>query len=210
MAIYQIDAAPSFECNIYLVIGTTGAVLIDAGAGTAAAVQIAQIRRLLGSIPLRGILLTHCHADHCGGVPAFRAAFGCPVRIGAANLPPLREGNGRITSPLGLTPLPPIDAQPLAEGELFDLGPAHRLRVISTPGHTVGSVCFYDEVTRSLFAGDTVFGRTDFPTGSNTDMRRSLLKLINVNIGSLYPGHGTAVLQGAAEVEQANAMMDGL
>jgi len=210
MTIYQLDVAPSFECNIYLVVGDTGAVLIDAGAGTAASLQIVQTRRLLNGVPLFGILLTHCHADHCGGVPAFQAAFGCPVRIGAADLPPLRDGDDSITAPLGLTSPPPIAAHPLNEGDLIDLSPMHRLRVITTPGHTAGGVCFYDEVTRGLFSGDTVFGRTDFPTGSNVDMRQSLCKLLNVNIGSLYPGHGSVVLNGAAEVEQANAMMDGL
>lgn len=71
------------------------------------------------------------------------------------------------------------------------------LEVIETPGHTTGGICLYDQVTGSLFSGDTVFaegiGRTDFEGGDINQLRTSLNKLKKLDIKDLYPGHGPNV-----------------
>ena len=69
-------------------------------------------------------------------------------------------------------------------------------RVISTPGHTKGSVCFYNESEKALISGDTVFyqsyGRTDLPGGSESQMQKSLAKIFETLPKDVlvYPGHG--------------------
>ena len=68
--------------------------------------------------------------------------------------------------------------------------------MLSTPGHTGGSVCFYSEKSGIAFTGDTIFdidiGRMDLPGGSTEDMRSSLLNVVNKwgNEIIIYPGHG--------------------
>ena len=70
-----------------------------------------------------------------------------------------------------------------------------KLKVLSTPGHTPGSVCFVDEKEKICFSGDTLFansiGRMDFPGGSAEEMKKSLMKMDKLD-GSIiiYPGHG--------------------
>ena len=66
-----------------------------------------------------------------------------------------------------------------------------------TPGHTQGSICLLDEEHKAIFTGDTLFansyGRTDFPGGSDEEMRASLTRLLHMNRElTVYSGHGEA------------------
>ena len=84
----------------------------------------------------------------------------------------------------------------------FDLGDA-TLEVLSTPGHTVGSICLFGD-DGSLFTGDTVFpyggvGRFDLETGNFDQLVASVKSLNALGATDLYPGHGEPVLGEAAE-----------
>ena len=66
------------------------------------------------------------------------------------------------------------------------------IKVLNTPGHTKGGVCYIFE--NNIFSGDTLFkgtyGATSFPTGSKTELENSLLKLANLEGNfNVYPGH---------------------
>lgn len=71
-----------------------------------------------------------------------------------------------------------------------------KLKVISTPGHTIGSVCFYMEEEKVLISGDTLFeasvGRSDFPTGSSRQLIESIKTRLFVlpDDTDVFPGHG--------------------
>lgn len=72
------------------------------------------------------------------------------------------------------------------------------IQVLHTPGHTVGSACYYLAEEEVLISGDTLFagsmGRTDLPTGNTRDMDQSLQRLA-LNIPDrvvVYPGHGNS------------------
>jgi glyoxylase-like metal-dependent hydrolase (beta-lactamase superfamily II) len=74
-----------------------------------------------------------------------------------------------------------------------------QLKVISTPGHSIGSMCLYDKKTESLISGDTVFsngdfGRTDLEGGDITELVKSLQKLMKLKVKNIYPGHGPSVI----------------
>lgn len=78
------------------------------------------------------------------------------------------------------------------DGDVIELG-SLKIKVLFTPGHTVGSCCFL--VNDAIFSGDTLFagsmGRTDLPTGSSRDMRESLKRLADLEGDyNVYPGHG--------------------
>ena len=78
------------------------------------------------------------------------------------------------------------------DGDVIELG-SLKIKVLFTPGHTVGSCCFL--VNDAIFSGDTLFagsmGRTDLPTGSSRDMRESLQRLADLEgDDNVYPGHG--------------------
>ena len=154
------------------------------------------------------IILTHPHADHIGGMDILLDEY--PVGMVYDNGMP-------STSKLFLGYVKKlkekkIERKGLVAGDRIDLG-GLTLEVIETPGHTAGSVCYYDASSAALFSGDTVFrsgcGRTDLPTGSDADMRRSLEKLRNVNIRTVYPGHGPVGGDGPASVLGASGTLGG-
>ncbi len=211
MSVHRIETSVPYDSNIYLVKGRS-AVLIDTGTGLDSQSVIARIWELLGGVRLSAVLLTHCHADHVGGLYDILQEFGCPAYISGTEVSALAEADPAVTfsRQLGVG-LRPVQCKKLLPTDVFDLGD-HVLEVIQTPGHTAGSVCFLDRVTRSLFSGDTVFaegyGRTDLLTGSYRDMCGSLRLLRNVNMGTLYPGHGPAAADGKKAVNEAIAMTE--
>lgn len=83
----------------------------------------------------------------------------------------------------------------LADGETFREA-GFEIRLLHTPGHTEGSCCYYLPEEAVLFSGDTLFagsvGRTDFPTSSGADMRKSLQRLLSELPADtrVCPGHG--------------------
>jgi glyoxylase-like metal-dependent hydrolase (beta-lactamase superfamily II) len=89
----------------------------------------------------------------------------------------------------------------LKDGETMDIAGMH-FRVITTPGHTAGSCCYYFEEAGFLLCGDTLFlesvGRTDFPTGSMSDLVRSAKEKLFLlpDDTKVYPGHGDATTIG--------------
>jgi glyoxylase-like metal-dependent hydrolase (beta-lactamase superfamily II) len=96
----------------------------------------------------------------------------------------------------------------LADGERITLAgdPAIPVRVIHTPGHARGHLCFLDEARGSLLAGDMVAGLgmivVDPPEGDMDDYLASLQKMIDLEPRTLFPGHGPAVLDAVAKLEE--------
>src|SRR5580658_10347993 len=118
--------------------------------------QLLGVCRDLG---VRQVIETHGHWDHIQAVPAMRDA-GYEVAVTAADA----------------DMLPSYD-QVLEDDEVLRVGRL-RMRTITTPGHTPGSICFRLEGTPLLFSGDTLFpggpGNTSFPGGDFTTIIRSI------------------------------------
>jgi len=203
MAIEQVDLAQLFDSNIYLITGERN-VLVDSGIGFQSDDTIASLKKMLNNRKLDIIVLTHRHYDHVGGASAMIKEFRpSEIYVGKNDAEPLRKGDRASTlgERFGGT-LEPMNVKDLNEGDIIDVKD-HRLRVIATPGHTIGSICLFDEVTGALFTGDTVFvggvGRSDLPTGSPEHLINSLKKLNTLKINGFYPGHGPAVPDGGNE-----------
>jgi len=200
MQIHQIGGL-GFDSNIYLIIDKTIA-LIDAGTG----LNFEAVERNLGKFKLKPddielLINTHCHFDHAGGDLDFVAA-GCEVAIHELEAELLRKGDRVITLAEGFGEgLEPIEvARELREGDRVELGEL-TLKVLHTPGHTLGSISLYEPRQRLLFSGDTVFcggiGRVDLPTGDAAVMFESLRRLARLEVQKLLPGHGPVAEESA-------------
>lgn len=173
-------------------------LLVDEKTGEGAVVDPAwygdALKKAIGDTKIKYILLTHGHFDHIFGVHGLREASGAKVVIHEKDaghlLDPkksLAEGNFTETQI-------PVEADMFVkDGDILTLGD-EEIKVMHTPGHTMGSVCYICENDRVIFSGDTLFcmtaGRTDFPDGSDEMMIASLKRLIALEGDYVvYPGH---------------------
>lgn len=142
---------------------------------------------------LRYILLTHGHIDHIGGVAFLKENSDAKVLMHRADLPLVKDvAIYAQWFDLNLPPSFAIDDF-LTENQTISIGTIN-LKVISTPGHTPGSVCFIH--SSFVFAGDTLFarsiGRTDLPGGDYEAILLSIKnKLLTLDESTtVFPGHG--------------------
>ena len=145
----------------------------------------------------RAILLTHAHFDHIEGVKALSDDFGgLPVYLSFADAPVI-ENLERQCRFLGQR-VPSLDVplRDVHDGEVLRFGDIE-LEVLTTPGHSPGSVCYLDRKGQLLMSGDTLFagtiGRTDLGNGDYDQLMESIqTKLLPLD-GEIevFPGHGT-------------------
>ena len=94
---------------------------------------------------------------------------------------------------------------PLEDNSEINLGKI-KLKVIYTPGHSKGSVCFYEPKQKILFSGDTVFahGTPSLITisGSKKEYIQSLNKLLKLKINKILPGHGDISLKPKEDIKE--------
>jgi len=178
------------ETNCYIVTDekTLACAVIDPGGDASYLLDYLEENHL----NCRFVLLTHAHFDHTGGVEQVLEETGAALAMHRADNDAAIGGNPyeKFTAPEG--------TQFLADGDVIALD-SLSFTVMTTPGHTPGSVCFLctdsGSGDRAVFAGDTLFrdscGRTDFLLGSTEDMFRSLRRLAELpGNWEVYPGHG--------------------
>ena len=178
-----------FGANTYAItLDNKSAIVIDPSGSH---VESALIKR---GLTAEYVLLTHCHFDHVGGAFALQQA-GARV-VCSDKEKPLVGTNADLFELFG-APRPPFSVdETMSDGEERTFA-GLRVRLLLTPGHTKGSASYLitdEDGKKHLFSGDTLFagsiGRTDFPTGSISDMRASLKKLASLD-GDMpvYAGH---------------------
>jgi glyoxylase-like metal-dependent hydrolase (beta-lactamase superfamily II) len=144
-------------------------------------------------LSLKYVILTHGHGDHVGGVKAVLAAHPeAKLAAGRDEAPILGDPGYNFTEYItGRIETFKPDIL-LSEGDELHIGDAP-LKVIETPGHTVGGISIL--AAGSLFSGDTLFrasiGRTDLPTGDYDVLERSIREKLYTlpDDTEVYPGH---------------------
>ena len=192
MKILTLDLGHEMFANCYL--------LVDEKTGEAAIVDPAwyvdEFKDILekNNAKLKYILLTHGHFDHIFGVHGLREATGAKVVIHFKDAEHLTDPKKSLAEGNMPDPQIPVTADILIkEGDVLNLGD-EEIKVMSTPGHTMGSVCYIIESDKTIISGDTLFcmtaGRTDFPDGSDELMVKSLRRLIAIEGDyRVLPGH---------------------
>jgi endoribonuclease LACTB2 len=199
--------------NTYLVGRGRKRLLLDTGSGLEAYMPVLEeALARIGCDGLEGIVLTHAHPDHIGGVDQVRAHFG---ELPVYKRPwPTGQGLAGPGSPGGaVSPVSVAepDRQAHCRIESIDHGDVvetegARLRAVFTPGHAPDHLCYVLEQEGNLFSGDNVLGigTTVIPGGSGDlgDYMRSLERLRAEKPNRIYPAHGPRIDAGLAKVEE--------
>ncbi|MDX1573897.1 MAG: MBL fold metallo-hydrolase [Methylophaga sp.] len=189
----QCFTVGAFRVNTYLI--TDSATQLSAIIDTGESDDLLQQLLALNPVPqISKILLTHGHLDHAGSLALLQQHFNVPTYLPRLEQPlfaTLPQQGDWFGEPAFNRPCGRIDHF-LDDGDAVQLGET-TLTFISTPGHTPGQGCYYDD--QDIFVGDTIFagsiGRFDLPMGDADVTQQSLKKLMALP-GNLrvHSGHG--------------------
>lgn len=186
----RTETLPPHTHTNCIVVGTDELVAIDPGASDPG--ERDRIHRALREMEEEGrrvkaVLLTHHHGDHAAGAADLAGRLGVPL-CASAPVAERVEGVSRI----------------LEDGEAIELaGPMPmRLRCVLTEGHADGHLCFFEEGSGAVIAGDMVAEGTtiviDPPEGKLGPYLDSLRRLLELPAAALYPAHGFPIPEGPA------------
>jgi para-nitrobenzyl esterase len=170
--LWRIQAIKGTLSTAYLIEGTTEALVIDACTGQEGLREIVQ--QLVGNKPVK-LALTHGHGDHSGGVKYFPEVY-----LHQADAGSLAKN---VTA----------ERRYIDEGTVFDLG-GRTIEVVTIPGHTPGSVAFFDRAGRYMMTGDGIGSTMVWMQISNLPLTTYLasvkkLEAMKGSVDELYVGH---------------------
>ena len=184
-----------FAENIYICHDAGEAVVIDPGSSDAYERQVVLDYLKEHNLKVRHLLLTHAHIDHIIDCAFFADHFEMAFQMHPEDVPLLKASEQQsMMFGIRMNPPPPPGTL-LHEGDEVRFGNA-LWQVLHCPGHSPGSICFYDETNDFVIGGDVLFngsiGRTDLWRGSMDELlysiRTKLLVLPDDTV--VYPGHG--------------------
>lgn len=143
---------------------------------------------------IQAVLLTHGHFDHIMAAEYLRDAYQIPIMAHELEKEVLEYANKNLSDSMGGKSFVLKADKFLKDGDILELL-GTKIKVVYTPGHTIGGVCYFFDKENFLLSGDTLFensvGRTDFPTGSMSTLIHSIKEKLSI-LGDdvvVYPGH---------------------
>ena len=227
--LYYFNENTMLDCNQYIIKDSESndLTLFDAGNGVSLKGLIEGMKELELEIEnIRKVYLTHEHVDHVLGLyplmdllkddPPEIYAYGETAKI-------LQKGDDSKIFPgnLGIGPSTfDVNVIPLKVKDLIDIKSVKingdfKFQIFYTPGHSVGSICYYEPNKKILIPGDLVFtggsfGRYDFPGGSLKTLTESIKFASNLDVIYLLPGHMGVSNQGNQQIALSYKMIQSI
>lgn len=194
-----------------------GATLIDSGHCVHAPQTVALLRQRLGDRPLRRLINTHLHSDHCGGNAAVQREWPLSLQVPSGSWRAVQDWDEQALSylPLGQR-CERFGAQGhVAAGDVLRIGARH-WQVLGAPGHDPQSVILFDAEHGVLISADALwengFGVV-FPElegeAAFDDVQRVLELIASLPVRCVIPGHGTAFTDVGAALQRARSRLAG-
>ena len=186
----------AFQENTYLVYDDKGeAIIFDPGNSNNTENSLVKNFIEEKKLCLSRLILTHAHLDHVLGNRFISDNYGLLPEVNENDLF-LIEGMMQTANLYGV----PAEESPMPEkfiheGDKIKLGD-YTFECLHTPGHSPGSICFYNEQNKFAIVGDVLFygsiGRTDLPRGNHEDLLNSIREKLFVlpDDVKIYSGHG--------------------
>ncbi|MHA1147781.1 MAG: MBL fold metallo-hydrolase [Promethearchaeota archaeon] len=206
--LYYFPETPMLDCNQYIIKNnkTDELALFDAGNGISLDALFKGMRALnLNPDDITKVFITHEHVDHVLGLyPLMKLRMNDPPQIFAygETVQVLSEGNESKIFPgnLGISPsmfgleIIPLKVKDLKGIDQITVFDDFNFQIYYTPGHSSGSICYYEPNKKILIPGDLVFaggsfGRYDFPGGSLKKLQKSIKFVTTLDVKYLLPGH---------------------
>lgn len=182
-----------FEVNcLVLWAKAPNALVVDPGANPELILKFLEDQKLSPVL----YLFTHGHYDHISAIADVCNVMPAPIACHKDDSKWAFSEINQMLPYYAMPRKPDVVMVDVADGDQrSDAGLNYR--VIHTPGHTPGSVCYYFPDSNDLVTGDTLFagtvGRTDLPGGSPREMQDSLETIAGLpDVTRIYPGHGPA------------------
>jgi hydroxyacylglutathione hydrolase len=227
--VYYFEENPMLDCNQFAIndIKTGELALFDSGNGLSLKSLFEGMKKLgLDYQNITKVFLTHEHVDHVLGLyplmkilknnPPELYAYGETAKI-------LREGDESKIFPgnLGISPkmfgleIKPLTINELDINEAIQIGSEITFQVFYTPGHSQGSICYYEPNKKILIPGDLVFiggsfGRYDFPGGSLDALIESIKFVNDLDVEYLLPGHMGISDNGNQQIDYSYKMVQSI
>lgn len=184
-----------FLTNCYILSEGGEGILVDPSCQRPSEIKAVLDYLTKQDIQIRQILLTHAHLDHIFGCATLCQALGVGYWLHRTDDPLIKHAQDQAAAyGIPMEPLP-APAGYLSEDDTIALGET-KWQILHTPGHSPGSICFFDASNRFVVSGDVLFqdsiGRTDLWQGSLPTLMTSIFQKL-IPLGDdvvVYPGHG--------------------
>jgi hydroxyacylglutathione hydrolase len=227
--LYFFNENQMLDCNQYVLVNsdTDELSLFDAGNGVSLKGLIEGMKYFdLNHKKITRVFLTHEHVDHVLGLyPLMKILEDDPPQIFAygETAQILKTGNESKIFPgnLGIRPtmfgfeIAPLDVVDLKDQPNIQITPEFNFKIFYTPGHSLGSISYYDKERKILIPGDLVFtggsfGRYDFPGGSLQVLTESIKFVSELDVNYLLPGHMGISSNGNQDIAHSYRMVQSI
>lgn len=217
--LYYFAEKQMLDCNQFLIVGKDDELaLFDTGNGMSLNGLFEGMKKLnLDYKNITKVFLTHEHVDHVLGLyklmkrlekkPPQIYAYGETAKIlNEGDESQIFPGNLGISASMFGIEIIPLEVIDLKEKKEIDVNSDFTFQIHYTPGHSLGSISYYDPSKKILIPGDLVFtggsfGRYDFPGGSLKTLQESIGRVNELDVIYLLPGHMGISDDGNSQIE---------